>query len=102
MSRITEITDIQEEAAFVANNLLAVIFFGSSGCSHCRHIAPIYERLPDRYPQVAFAHVETSLVEVDGLDGVPTFAAYKRGNPVDKLVGADERGLINMIESLIK
>ncbi|CAH6418458.1 Hypothetical protein HVR_LOCUS162 [uncultured virus] len=101
-TRIVEITDLQEEAVFTGNNPLAVIFFGSIRCSHCRSMTPVYEKLSNKYLRVAFGHVETSLVEVDDLDGVPTFVAYKQGTPVNKVLGAGERALINMIESLIK
>lgn len=102
MSRVVEISDMEEESSFITSNPSAIIFFGSVRCSHCRAIAPIYEKLSQKYGNVAFGHVETSLVEVNDLAGVPTFAAYKGAVPVDKLVGASEKGLISLIESLNK
>lgn len=99
MSHITEITNDQEHDAFIANNTHAVIFFGSYKCHHCQSMTPIYQKLSDKYPQIAFAHVEVTKVHVDNLDGVPVFVGYRDHVPVDTVLGVDERALINMIET---
>jgi len=101
MSRVVEITDSVQEEIFIRNNPRAVIFFGSAMCGHCRTMAPIYERLVNKYPTVANAHVETSRVKVTDLAGVPVFVGYKNGQPVDMVVGALENDLITMIETEI-
>lgn len=100
MSPPAEITDSEQESAFIRNNVRGVIFYGSAACPHCRSIAPLYEDLANKHNQIAFAHVETSLVDVEGLDGVPTFVAYKEGKAVDHVVGANSAQLISMVEAL--
>ena len=95
---ILEITNSDESDSFIANNNLAVIFFGSVRCPHCRTMVPVYQELANKYKSVAFAHVEVSLVEVNDLDGVPTFAGYKNHVPVASVIGSSPDGLISMIE----
>lgn len=99
MSRVLEITNLQEHDSFIANNDLAVIFFGSDRCQHCRNMVPVVENLADQYPSVAFAHIEVTKVKVENIKGVPAFVGYKMGNPVDIVIGADPEQLIDMIET---
>ena len=98
MSHVIQITNSKESDNFIANNLRGVIFFGSVRCPHCRTMAPIYEELANKYTSTAFAHVETSEVEVDNLDGVPVFVAYKDRKPIDTVIGARPEALTTMIQ----
>ena len=98
MSRVNEITNSDESDYFIANHPRCVIFFGSVRCPHCRNMTPIYNELANKYTSVSFAHVETSLVEVDNLDGVPVFVGYKDGVPIDVVLGARSDALNNMIQ----
>lgn len=103
MSRVIEITNSTEENNFINNNGKAVIFFGSERCHYCRNMIPIYQNLANKYPDVAFAHVEISRVAVDGLDsGVPLFIGYKNGVHVGTVLGANTNALSSMIENNIR
>lgn len=96
---VTEITNFDEHESFIANNDRAVLFFGSIVCSHCRAMAPIVEKLSKYYPTVKFAHIEVSEVKVENVEGVPVFVGYKYKTPVGKVLGSDQKMLINMIET---
>ena len=54
------------------------------------------------YPNVAFAHVETSRVKVNKLEGNPTFVAYKNRIPVEQVVGANKDKLQSMIATRLR
>jgi thiol-disulfide isomerase/thioredoxin len=71
-------------------------------CGHCRDIAPLYNEMSKKNPHIAFAHVETSKVDVENLNGVPVFVGYVSGIPDDKYIvlGASERELNRMIRSM--
>lgn len=98
MSNVIEITNSDESDLFIANNIRGIIFFGSVRCPHCRTMTPIYEELANKYASLAFAHVETSKVEVDNLDGVPVFVAYKDHVPIDTVIGARPEALTALIQ----
>src|SRR3990172_9044101 len=100
MSSIYEIHDYAEEDSFIANNNKAVIFFGSSGCGHCRSVAPLYSELVNKYPDVAFAHVEVGPIKVKGLEGVPTFVSYRNQMEHDIIIGERKNALTAMVASL--
>lgn len=99
-SVIHEIEDGEMQDEFVARYPNSIIFIGSQNCGHCEHIKPFFEDLVIRYPRIAFAHVETTRVKVDGVKGVPTFVAYKSGYPFAVVVGADEDKLNELCREL--
>lgn len=100
MNRVTELKTANEQRNFCGSATHVVIFYGSSKCGHCKVMGPIYDELPQQYPNIKFAHVETSRVKVDNIDGVPVFVLYEEGEPVQKIVGARRDELMNLIESI--
>ena len=100
MSLMREISNSTEEANFTASNGKSVVFYGSRGCGHCNQIKPVVDQLVRMYPNVKFGHVETSRVDVQNLEGVPTFVGYRNNVYVDMVVGADQQKLQKMIQSL--
>lgn len=99
MSRVININNYNEHQAFISNNDRGVIFFGSVRCPHCRSMTSTFEDLAAKYRNVSFAHVEVSKVDVDNVDGVPVFVAYKSHVPVDVVLGANKESIIKMIET---
>ena len=99
MSRIIEINNFNDHESFIHNNERGVIFFGSVNCPHCHDMVPFFQDISVKYPNVGFAHVEVTKVDVDNVNGVPVFVAYQAGNPVDTVVGARTKSLVNMIET---
>jgi len=99
MPRVTEITNFNDHESFIHNNDRGVIFFGSEGCHHCHNMGPFVEELSEKYPNVAFSHVEVSSVDVDHVNGVPVFVGYKLHEPIDVVLGANKKSLVSMIET---
>lgn len=100
MSVFTEITDAAGLDRFTAAHNRALVFYGSKGCGHCRAITPLVQQLVSEYPTVSFAHCETSQVDVDGLEGVPTFIGYRNNQPIQRVLGADADELVDMVSNL--
>ncbi|CAA0833091.1 Thioredoxin H2 [Striga hermonthica] len=81
---------------------LIVIDFTASWCGPCHSIQPAVEEFAETYTDVDFVKID-----VDELDGVatefgvhimPTFILIKRGEEVDKVVGAKREELRKKIE----
>lgn len=100
MSTVREINHVAEQDAFISNNPSAIIFFGSVRCGHCQDITPVYGQLARQYPGVAFAHVETTKVKCENVDGVPVFVGYKNKRALAPVLGADEPALRRMLQQL--
>ncbi len=99
MSRVIEIRSYSDQESFIRNNPSGVIFFGSYRCPHCQDMVPVFEDLTRQYPNVGFAHVEITKVEVENVNGVPVFVGYRNKVPIDIVLGADEDKLFDMINN---
>lgn len=99
---MVEINDADDFDSFLQNNKKGIVFFGSLSCGHCRSITPYVQELVKQYPDIGFAHVETSRVRTNNLKGVPVFCAYKNGQAVDKVVGANKPALQSMIATKLR
>ncbi len=101
MPRIHQLYNADEEEELIHNERAVIIFFGSPGCGHCRAITPTYNSLSDKYPTITFAYVDCSQIKADNIQGYPTFVGYLNGSVFNLVIGSDERGLINMIKSML-
>ncbi len=99
-SRVVEINNYDQQTNFIKDNSQCIIFFGNARCHHCQTMIPVVNEFSQKYPSVGFAHVETSKVKVDNVDGVPVFVGYKYSNPTKVIEGADPESLEEMIQAL--
>ena len=78
-----------------------IVDFTASWCGPCRMIAPEFERLAVSNPGIAFVKVdvdkEPEAAGKHGVRAMPTFMAFKGGERVDVLRGADPKGLAELV-----
>ena len=90
----------REEALQLINNNKAVIFkFTATWCGPCKRVAPLVDEL---YEQVK-DHVVMVIVDIDKardiasfmkIRSVPTMLSYINQQPMDSVLGANEKGII--------
>merc|ERR1712232_135711 len=80
---------------------LVVIDFTATWCPPCRMIGPIFAKMADENPDVAFVKVDVDeMADIAGSCGIsamPTFQCYRGGAKVDELLGADQSKLAAMV-----
>jgi suppressor of tumorigenicity protein 13 len=76
---------------------LSVLYFTATWCGPCRVMAPLFEKLAQKHPQVVFFKLDIdqlgSVAQEWNVTSVPTFFFVKNGKTVDTVVGADKNGL---------
>jgi thioredoxin 1 len=76
--------------------------FDSLRCGPCKMIGPVFEQLAGENPDVEFVKVDVDEAEeiaaACGIQAMPTFQFYKGGAKVDEMRGADQQGLVAMIQ----
>ena len=83
---------------------LVLVDFWASWCGPCMMIAPIIEELAKEYAgKVVFAKVDVDrnrrLAMRFGIMSIPTLILFKNGEPVDMMIGAQPKP---MIEQMIR
>ncbi|MDD5111478.1 MAG: thioredoxin family protein [Candidatus Altiarchaeota archaeon] len=77
---------------FIRSHPLAIIDFGATWCGPCKKIAPFFEQLPGRRPDVAFGRVDIDRArqasQAFRVNAVPTFVFFRMGQEVGRVVGA--------------
>ncbi|KAL3511182.1 hypothetical protein ACH5RR_030583 [Cinchona calisaya] len=81
---------------------LIVIDFTASWCGPCRYIEPAINDLANKYTDVEFVKIDVDelndVAEEFGVEAMPTFILLKKGNAIDKIVGAKKEELEKKIE----
>ncbi|MDI3497457.1 thioredoxin [Archaeoglobus sp.] len=75
------------------NNENVVVDFWAEWCMPCKMIAPVVEELAKEYAgKVVFGKLNTdenpTIAARYGISAIPTLIFFKKGKPVDQLVGA--------------
>ena len=79
-----------------------LVDFTASWCPPCQRIAPIFERLAgENAGSVTLKKVDVDnnaeAAQAAGIQCMPTFKVYKNGAEVEKMEGASEQGLNDLI-----
>lgn len=70
-----------------------VIDFYADWCGPCKAISPIFETLSKKFGTIKFRKVNTDeqeqISQEAGIRALPTFVVFRKGEQVEKLVGAN-------------
>lgn len=107
---VLELTTLNEVESIImkASNegKLVVIDFSATWCGPCKMISPLYHELSelDTFSNVVFLKIDVDENPETAaryqVSAMPTFLFIKRGEVVDKLMGANPTALQDMLEEL--
>ena len=96
---------MQELEPTLNNNDIVLLDFWAQWCGPCRMFGPIFEKVSDKYPDIAFAKVDTEkeqdLAAAFGIQSIPTLAIFREKILLYKQPGAlPEAALIDLIKQV--
>ena len=79
-----------------------VIDFTATWCPPCKMIGPIYEGLVANYPELTMKKVDVDAnpkaAEAAVIKSMPTFKVYQNGEEIETMSGANQEGLVALLE----
>jgi len=100
-----EVVNSVDQFREIINGGDTVVFdFWATWCGPCRTMSPIFEELSEKKSGVKFYKVDTDeqqeIIQEAGLRAMPTFIAWRKGEKIGDVVGANPGGLESLISSL--
>lgn len=89
------------------NNEIVLIDFWAEWCGPCKMFGPVYEKMSEKYPDIAFTKVDTEaeqqLAGAFGIQSIPTLAIFRDNILLFKQPGAlPEHALEDIIGQVLK
>jgi thioredoxin 1 len=108
MASVPAVDSTNFKREVLESDIPVVVDFWAEWCVPCRMIAPIVERLAQRYA----GRLKVVKLDVDAnqdlaiqyqVMSIPTLLFFKNGQPVDRIIGAvGEQAIVQKIEELLQ
>jgi thioredoxin 1 len=108
MASVPAVDSTNFKREVLESDLPVMVDFWAEWCVPCRMIAPIVERLAQRYA----GRLKVVKLDVDAnqdlaiqyqVMSIPTLLFFKNGQPVDRIIGAvGEQAIVQKIEELLQ
>lgn len=101
---VTNISDFEGTEKFTEMNAKSVMYFTAKWCPPCKVIKPVYEKLSDKYGDVAFGKIDIDENQIAAteyqISSVPTFVFFNGKDKYGQFSGADKAQLESLIDDL--
>jgi len=97
MKSISHLTEIPAKGK-------VVIDFSATWCGPCKKIAPVFENLSKKHPDISFFKTDVDEAEAVAnkykVEAMPTFIFINNGKIINRLEGADQKSLEQFLVEL--
>ena len=99
MAHLSIVSDETFDEEVVNSSVPVLVDFWAEWCAPCKMIAPIVEQLANEYDgKVKFAKLDIDsnpkVAQAFGIRSIPTLLIFKDGKPVDQVVGAVPKSVL--------
>ncbi|KAI0756161.1 thioredoxin [Daedaleopsis nitida] len=101
---VKAVSTLEEFRSIINGDRPAVFDFWATWCGPCKVISPIFEKLADQFTGADFYKVDVDeaqdIAQEVAVRAMPTFVAFKNGNKIKEVVGANPPALQALIVSV--
>ncbi|KAG9007828.1 hypothetical protein FRB95_011999 [Tulasnella sp. JGI-2019a] len=101
---VTEITSLAQFKEIIAKDEYSVMDFWATWCGPCRVISPVFEKMAEQFTNVKCYKIDvdtqSEISQECGIRAMPTFMAFKNGQKVKDMMGANPPALEQLLKSL--
>ncbi|GBE77305.1 Thioredoxin [Sparassis crispa] len=101
---VTVISSLEQFHEVINGDKPVIIDFWATWCGPCKVISPIFEKLAEQFPDAGYYKVDVDeqneIAQEVSVRAMPTFMAFKNGQKVKEVVGANPSGLQTLISSV--
>lgn len=102
MSKVVNITNINEYELFKNSHKRGVILYGATWCQGCKDIEPLYTRIANRYyKRIAMAYADIDVCKLE-FSRVPVLVSFHKGILLNSIVGVNRERLKEFIKNTIE
>ena len=97
-------SDSDSELFMLPSKGYVLLCFGAPWCSPCKAVAPFFNELKGKYPEIKFLKLDIDenqeIARKYKIESIPSFILFKDGHEQGRLVGANKVKLEEMVSSL--
>ncbi|EPY54232.1 thioredoxin Trx2 [Schizosaccharomyces cryophilus OY26] len=101
LKEVQHVKSMQDYTRLVNDDKVSVVDFYADWCGPCKFLSPLLEKLSNSHSKSSFIAVDadkfSELAQKNEVYALPTVVLFKKGQELDRIVGADIRAINGLL-----
>ncbi|WBW72813.1 mitochondrial thioredoxin Trx2 [Schizosaccharomyces osmophilus] len=101
LKQVQHVKSMEDYAQKISDDKVTVVDFYADWCGPCKFLSPLLEKLSNSHSKSSFVAVDadkfSELAQTNEVYALPTVVLFKKGQELDRIVGADIRAINGLL-----